>query len=342
MREPACYDFGTNMPHSTRTFRIVSASAIALLMIGGAYAFSGPNPLFGLGRIAEAQSAEELLKEYAAKDTDFDGLPDWQEALYGTDPADPESFQVGIKDGEAVAQGLITPKVAVRPESRVTDIDSIPGVAAAPASLTDRFSQALISQYLQNRGESIPTSEEIAGFVDDAVANLLAESETRDSFSSADVRVAGSGSAALIAYAVEIERVFDTHTPAGFRGELSYFSQAMKGDRSAYTKIEAASEMYARIARDMMATSVPSDARQAHLSIANAIMHLSEVTADMAAMDTDPVRALMGISLYRRYAEEMLAGFKNLEGVFRAQQVVIPAGAPGYDTYKSAVNATKD
>ena len=52
------------MAHSPRTVRIASASALAIVMIAGAYAFSGPNPLFGLGKIAEAKSSEELLKEY--------------------------------------------------------------------------------------------------------------------------------------------------------------------------------------------------------------------------------------------------------------------------------------
>ncbi|MDP3402478.1 MAG: thrombospondin type 3 repeat-containing protein, partial [bacterium] len=132
------------MAHSTRTLRIAAASLLAVLMVGGTYLSTGPNPFFGLTRIVGAQSSEELLREYAAKDSDSDGLPDWQEALYGTDPFNPESFRVGILDGEAVAQGLIEPRVTVRAEKEPTNLDSIPGTVAAPSSLTDRFSQTLL------------------------------------------------------------------------------------------------------------------------------------------------------------------------------------------------------
>ncbi len=311
-------------------------------MIAGSLAFSGPDPLFGLGRIAEAQSSEELLKEYAAKDTDTDGLPDWQEALYGTDPTEAESFRAGILDGEAVAQGLVQPKVAVRAPGEPADIDSIPGTVAAPDSLTDRFSQTLLSQYLLGRGETPPSSEEIASFVETGVENLRDESASPDRFSPKDIRTSSeTGSAALIRYAAEVESAFQSNSVSEGKSELTYFSEAMKGDAAALAEIKQLSDAYADIANALMGISVPAEAAQAHLAIANALAHLGETSADMAAMETDPVRALMGISLYGGYAEDLIAGFLNLHGVFAARQISIPEGAPGFNTMQSAINATK-
>ena len=84
---------------------------------------------------------------------------------------------------------------------------------------------------------------------------------------------------------------------------------------------------------------MPAEARQAHLAIANALAHLSEASGDMAAMQTDPVRALVGISLYDRYAEELVAAFANLNGIFAARQVTIPEGSAGYYIVKTARDA---
>lgn len=330
------------MAHSTRSIRLVVASLLALLMIGGTYLSTGPNPFFGMTRIAGAQSSEELLREYAAKDSDTDGLPDWQEALYGTNPLNPESFQQGIKDGEAVAQGLIEPKVMVRPEGETTDLDSIPGTVAAPSSLTDRFAQTLLTQYLSNRGAQVPTSEEIVAFVEAGIQNLSAESASPNEFSLAQVRVAPDGADALATYAAEAERVFALNTVAADTNELSYFSAALKGDDAALAKIGAISGAYEDIANALMQLSVPSEARQAHLTIANALMHLSETSADMASMKTDPLRALMGIGLYDKYATELVAGFKNLDGVFDARQVSIPEGSVGHYFISTAADAARN
>ena len=330
------------MAHSTRSIRLIVASLLAVLMIGGTYLATGPNPFFGMTRIAGAQSSEELLREYAAKDSDTDGLPDWQEALYGTDPLNPESFQTGIKDGEAVAQGLIEPKVAVRPAGEVTDLDSIPGTKAAPSSLTDRFAQTLLTQYLSNRGATVPTSEEIVTFVEAGIENLASESASPNAFTLAEIAVAADGTAALSEYAAAAERAFALNTVTADTNELAYFSAALKGDDAALAKIASIGNAYEEIANALMRIPVPGEARQAHLSIANALMHLSETSADMASMNTDPLRALMGIGLYDKYATELVAGFTNLNGVFEARQVSIPEGASGYYIVKTAASAAEN
>lgn len=328
------------MAHSTRTLRIAAASLLAVLMVIGTYLSTGPNPFFGVTRIVDAQSSEELLREYAAKDSDTDGLPDWQEALYGTDPLNPQSFKAGVNDGEAVAQGLIEPKVIVREEKEATDIDSIPGTIAAPSSLTDRFSQTLLKQYLANRGETPPTSAEIVAFVEAGIAELSAGNTSSAKFSTNDVRVASdSGNAALSAYAARAETIFAANTVSADRNELSYFADALKDDAAALAKIKAISGAYRDIANALIATPVPAEARQAHLSIANALMHMSETSADMATLKEDPLRALMGIGLYDKYASELVAAFTNLHGVFTAQQVSIPEGSVGHYYIKSASDA---
>ncbi len=328
------------MAHSTRTLRIVLASVIAVLMVGSAYVFSGPNPFFGLGRIAEAQSSEELLKEYAAKDSDTDGLPDWQEALYGTDPLNAESFKAGTKDGDAVAQGLVEPKVAVRPEEEPTDLSSIPGTLPAANSVTDRFAQTLLKKYLLGRGETPPTSAEIVAFVTASIDDLANESTSPVTFKPSDVRAgSGTGTAAMTTYAAQMEAAFAANTVPADRNELSYFADAVKGDDSALKKIGDISKAYKNIASAIMKIQVPAEARQAHLAIANALMHMSETSGDMSMMETDPVRALMGIGLYERYANEVVAAFTNLSGIFVAQQVSIPSGTEGYFIVKTAADA---
>lgn len=319
------------MAISPRTLRIGSASLIALLLVSGAYLASGSNPLWG-PNVADAESAEELLKEYAAKDSDGDSLPDWQEALYGTNPENPESFQAGITDGEAVAQGLIQPKVRVT-EPEPTDPDSIPGITAAPSSLTDRFAQAILTQYLNNRGENPPTQEEILAFVRAGVEDLAEDARTAPRYDMSDVQSGQGGAQALREYAAAMEAAFAANTVPSSKDELSYFSDALKDDASALDQLENISGAYEDIAEAVIALPVPPEARQSHVAIANGLIWMSEINADLATLKSDPVRALLGISLYDERAQALGAGFSNLGSIFAASGIVLVEGEPGFEVY---------
>jgi hypothetical protein len=319
--------FVKTMAHSARSLRIGIASLVALLLIGGAYVISGPIPFWN---VVEAQSAEELLREYAGKDSDTDGLPDWQESLYGTDPYNPESFQAGIKDGEAVAQGLIEPRVTVRPEDQPVDPSSIPGTVAAPSSLTDQFSQNLLRQYLLSRGENPPTPEEVTAFVTDALSDLAQTSQRPDTFTNADVVPSPeAGTLGLTNYVARAENALATENIRPAKNELFYFSDAVKGDSGALSKIEQISDAYEASSEVLMQISVPEEARRAHLSIANALAGMSAVTADLASLESDPLRALVGLASYDRQATELAQAFAGMHGILAARQVSVPSGQAG-------------
>lgn len=327
------------MVYPARKLRIIGASLVALLMVAGAYAASGPISFFGIN-VVGAQTSAELLREYAAKDSDSDSLPDWQEALYNTDPYNAESFRAGMSDGDAVAQGLVQPKVAVAEAPDATDLSTVPGTAAAPSSLTDRFAQELFKQYMTSRGEVAPTTEEIATFVEDGMRNLAQSSGYPEAYGASDVHSSGTtGPTAMKTYAIEVENAFARNTVVENDSALMYFSEAINGDKTAHKNLEQVGKAYKNIAIALMKISVPREAAAGHLAIANAFVHLSEISADMGAINEDPLRALMGIGLYDPYATALTLGFAQLNGVFEAERVPFVEGQPGYEFYAGTVLA---
>ena len=299
-------------------------------MIGGTYVLSGPIPFFGDIRVANAEDSSKLLREYAVQDMDADGLLDWQEALYSTDPRNPESFMAGKLDGDAVAEGLIQPKVVVADAPDETDLDSIPGADVTPNSVTERFGQTLLKQYLLSRGQTPPTTDEIATFVEDGVDSLSEQAVATAYYDESDVRSSGAaGREAMVQYLIAAEDVFGDNTVPSDKNELFYFSAAMRGDASALDKIQQISGAYNNIATALMRLPVPEEAETSHLAIANALMHMSDTTSDMGTVEEDPLRALLGIGLYEDYANETKAAFMGLNNVTDALQVAIPEGTPG-------------
>jgi len=321
--------------HSTRTVPLIIASIIAILLVGGAYVLSGPIPF--IDRVT-AQSSEELLKSYAAKDTDQDGLPDWQESLYGTDPTNPNSFRADLSDSEAVSQGLLTPKPPTVPEP-LGNL-SVEGVNPAEGSLTDALAKEFFEVYFLNRGAEPPSSEEVASFAEQFVRNFQEKNNDFTSYPLSSVRVAGSGPDALRAYAVAAEAIFDANDPRFPKNEMQYLDDAVvRNDTAALDKLARLGAAFSKTGEELLDVPVPTEAQVAHLAIANAMKHMGTSVTNMSKMETDPVRVMLGMETYANGAAEYRAGFTMMNVVFTTAGVAVTEGQPGYDFYDTTIRA---
>ena len=210
-----------------RSLAIPASVVIALVLVVGAYILSGRHVTDGTQAVS-AESTDELLKAYAAKDTDADGLADWEEALYGTNPRDAHSVRENLTDGQAVAQGLATPRYAGQPaaDSASSPVE-VPGPAAAADSLTEQFARLFFNNYMATRGDTPPSADQAQAFVQDAVKSLEQTRVRPDAFSVSDIQVSGTGAVALKAYAAQADAAFGAHTVQLPFGELAYFSDAV-------------------------------------------------------------------------------------------------------------------
>ena len=135
-----------------RHWRILAATAFSALLVVGSYALAR-----GIASppVAQASTETALLQAIATKDSDSDGLPDWEEALYGTDPQVADSRHLGMTDGEAVSRGLIVPKAiadapAATPSSDTSPslIDSSLPPAPPEGSITAAFAKNFLTIFL--------------------------------------------------------------------------------------------------------------------------------------------------------------------------------------------------
>lgn len=330
------------MRFSLRTLSIVGASVLSLGLITAAFIVSGNS------REVSAQNAEELLRAYAERDTDSDGLPDWQEALYASDPTNPNSIDASMTDSAAVEAGLVKPRFESEeiPESTL-DIDSVPGVTAAPNTVTDRFARLFFEQYFTLRGSEQPSTDELLAFIEDAVTELSETNQIPRAYSLADVKTSGSGSLALQAYAVGAERAFMLNAAGADRDAMYYFSQVMyKNDTSALTQLAALSRAYATSADTLIRVPAPRELSNVHLRLANALALIGTVTEDLAAVEDDPLRAFLVLEQYEQAIEELANTLVAYDSIYDAARldITVGQGDPGFVFYSliDSAGATKE
>ena len=330
------------MASFSRKTRIVGALVIAGVLVVGSIVISGSGLSFLNPLTVNAASTQELLQSFATRDSDNDGLPDWEEQLYGLDPNNAHSFSSTMTDGEAVTKGLVKAKFMTQELASSTDAtttDPYPDApTAAPGSLTEQFSQALLTQYLsQNPDGSAPSEADITSLAEQTMQTLAQNNEHQDPYSLAQIQGTGTGPLALETYAVNIEEVFGKHNSHAPEGELAYFSDAVNlHDKAALSKVAQIAGDYTNIAPALIQLKVPVEAENAHLEIANATSRLGADITDLSMMDSDPLRAYLGLAQYKIDTASLSKGIADLGSVFLAEKVSIQSGDPGYSIYTFA------
>jgi hypothetical protein len=329
------------MSQKHRTLHLVLSSSVAVAFIVSSYVFSGP--LSFRPSTVDAASAEALLKSYATKDSDSDRLPDWQEALYGTDPANPESVKIGVLDGDAVKQGLVKPKLAgAGAPTDTNDTSRIEG-SVEDSTITAQFARQFFTSYLTEYGGSATlTDEQLFSFTEKAVAKLLAEHPYVPAFTNGKITIGGSGPNGLTIYSVSAEKIFAKVSIPSEKDALGYMSDYVeRNNPQALEQVRKIAKAYDALAEAYVAVPVPSEAVSAHLAVANAYQRASEVTAHLGAADTDPLRALMGLMLYQDAADALTTALASLARVYTAQGVTLTVNDAGYVLYYLAHTAAQ-
>ena len=302
------------------------------MLIIGAYLASGPIS-FLAGTYASADSTDDLLKAYAAKDSDSDGLPDWQEALYGTDPSNAHSVNATLTDAEAVAKGYVTPKTSLAvPAATTTGATSadVPGFTPAPGSLTDQFGQEFMQEYIAaSNGQALTADQKQA-----LVTNLMGVYSQKASkllvspYTAVSLHI--SANATITAYAAAVEQALRAHDVPADSSQPIPLMQAFlqNNDTSAQKKLGVLSASYAAITHDLLLVSVPPALSAQHLALVQSFDTLARATKAATNYTTDPLAVLGSLSLLQPTSQTIVDTFQSL-----AQAILIAGepqpGAPG-------------
>lgn len=313
------------------------------MLIAGSYVFAK-----GLANPPHAVASEEekLLEAIASRDSDADGLADWAEALYGTDPRDRDTRGLGMTDGEAVSRGLVVPKAIVDvPVATAATGDIVnPDLPPAPAesTLTAAFSRNLLMLYmnaLERSGGNLSDSD-LSAIARQALMELAQSITPAPPFKSErDLTVSGAGDAAMLAFATSVERVMKANTANATTSEIYYLQDAVeRNDKVAIARIVSIAKVYRTTAVGIAALHAPEELAEEHLALVNAFARMSEVTSDFARVESDPLITMLALQQYPEAVLALGSAFIHFSNEFKAAGITLEPGTPG----ASIVNLMSD
>lgn len=290
--------------------------------------------------LAQASAETALLSAIAAKDSDGDGLPDWEEALYGTDSHATDTFKLGMTDGEAVSRGLVVPKaiadISVATSSPDTSLIVDPSLPPAPAegTLTAAFAKNFFTLFLvakQNNGGADLSEAEMQQVANEALRSLAATIAPAPDFKSAkDITVSGSGADALKAFAVSAETILIKNTANATTSEIQYLTDAVEnGNTEALTHIASIAKAYRDSAVGLSVLPVPRELAAHDLALINALMRVSQIATDFTKVNTDVLATMLALQQYPQAVFALGTAFANIGTTYKAAGISLSTDTPG-------------
>lgn len=286
---------------NARRFALVSALA-ALLIVGAAVILhGGAGRKNGAGDRATAKPLPKLPAELVAavsKDSDGDGLKDWEESVWRTDPRKADSDGDGTPDGEEVAQNRDPAKAGPDDHYAIAPEKSGGEEAALERNLTARIGAKLSADVIEGlAGGREPDPDSLA----DAYAKNLGGVRVLDGaagFTAADLAPApASDLLTVVKFLAAIEEAWKKHFAAGQVTDVEVFLTAFQNNKGAGVASALApyTRGYAAAMETVRTTPAPKDLQPFALDFLNFLSKIQRSAELMQGFASDPLAAVLAV-----------------------------------------------
>jgi hypothetical protein len=274
------------------------------------------------GTIALKLRQDEIEK--LRRDTDGDGLQDWEEILYRTDPAKEDTDGDGTPDGEEVKSGrdplrVNTSQNPARPDDYIATSTpmadgSLPS-AGAHANLTADFTRTFFRQPLAQMlagGQADIDTKSVERYADRLQGKSVLADAPR--FLMADIKIdPQSDDQTIRQYLASIKTIFNALNARG-RNEMDVVAEALTSqDYSELVEIASYPDAYQRAIMSARSLTVPKELTEYHLTLLNYLGKFKRSTELLQQMETDPVLGILTINERLRLNNELAASLTRFQ-----------------------------
>ncbi len=252
-----------------------------------------------------------IVSRTAAVDSDSDGLKDWEEVLFNTDPQNPDTDGDGILDGDEV-DAQRNPLVAGPDDAQTEPVNSTTISRDRVASLpeTDKLAFRLFEGYIDLKESNRLGTTVEKDFISGLIADSLPETEYKvyDEENLSGISQEVSSEAYYAALQNAWNPLFNVR-----EDELVTFTRFITNDDTrALETLSFAQIQYERSVENLLTVTVPTDAVSIHLDLINSLSAFSQVLDTMVSVGTDPLIALAAVDEYSRVSDDINNSFERL------------------------------
>ena len=266
------------------------------------------------------------------RDSDADGLPDWEEHLYNSDPLKFDTDGDGTPDGEEVREGRDPSKAntagASSPPNDMLAVAQDPHFATSSTDILG-IKKEFFAKYLALDAQEIRQTT-----YKDLLKNFDVKKVTPRN-QMVDLNISSDNSAeALHAYGNAFGLLIQKYTKRTHRTEQEILASALKASSTQILKeLQLPAIDYRNFSADLKKLQTPTSVAQWHLEIVNGYERMYLGLLSMQSLFLDPVVGAGGYEAYTKGKTDVTEGYANIIITFNREKIVFTrdeSGAPFY------------
>lgn len=263
----------------------------------------------------------------AKKDSDNDGLKDWEEGLWKTDVNSPDTDGDGTLDGEEVRNKRNPSKAGPGDEYKSIEESPLGNIVEEievekNLTLTDIFARDFLTGYFALKDAGQYTDETRDKFIKTLFAGI--DTASPKEYALKDLRTTQKSDAeTLRRYGNALGEIAFKYRHLSEGKEIFIVDSAVKKeDREKLAELAPIIADYDAFVEEYRAVTVPLAAYEVHLALVNLNAEARDSLVRMSRLFDDPMEGTAGLSAYRKAAEDGGAVIRNLKNFFSQNGVI--------------------
>jgi hypothetical protein len=307
------------LPSKKFVYIFIACVIVLVIFLLVSNIFFGKNSFVASDKKGGLQGEKVTLNSLLQKDSDGDGVMDWEEALWGTDPNKEASFD-GISDSEYIKNKRAELKLSTGSEF---------GQGEGGLSETDKFAQEFFAS-LSAMKQGGQIDEDTIKNVSASLGQNIVDPTMTDKYTENDIQLDDNdGVDRQEVYYLNAQKLFEQYKKEGLGDELEITGQivssqsTMINDPDSINKLLKIADAYQAYAQEMTKTPVPQSLAQYHLQIINSANNTGIAVRNMSKVVDDPIVGLSGLSQYQKYSEDLISSVEKLETILSNNGIII-------------------
>ncbi|MEK7662313.1 MAG: hypothetical protein AAB355_02340 [Patescibacteria group bacterium] len=275
--------------------KIWGALAVGLGIIAAAYFLSG-GTFPALNLAGDKAKSKNDLAVFIKQDTDGDGVPDWEERLWETDPLKKDTDGDGIPDNEEISK-----KMAVIQNSRANGGE----MAANPSGKIYQITKEVLGNI--SAGETAELDEETIKNLSQKIAQGISPDPGKIFYDERLLKIVPETKQSLEEYVSNLRKIASLYEELSLGKELVFVYEFVYSKNIAENeeKISLAIKNYKTVGDKIISMNVPAPIAEDHFLLANEYQNLADALQKIKGIFKEPMGGMEGIIEYGAIDKEM-------------------------------------
>jgi hypothetical protein len=313
--------------------KIIPIILACILVIGGIYWTTNKDRWETKRQIARNMAIVKT-NSLPVNDADQDGLTDWEEVLWKTNPNNKDSDNDGETDGDEVRSGKNPAQPGAGTVEPTTSIaqggDSAGTRVDASGNITSQVARTVFEEYVTQKQEGGVQQLDFNSLI----GEILEGNDgfiTPKLYSTSDIRTVTATEANVRGYGNSFAQIV-TQFPDLYTAQIqAHFTinaaeEQIIADKPWFSEL---SRKYSTIVEQLLRLEVPQAFAGKHIEAINTLASIGQSLSDMANVELDAVRGIRGMERYSNLWASQTVIYKDMAAIFTKNGIIFSSSEPG-------------